>query len=46
VQRLADPAPNATLLSATAYTAAALLLVVPTFTVAAPIVKAVVHAVS
>jgi hypothetical protein len=46
VQRLADPAPNAALLSATAYTAAALLLVVPTFTVAAPIVKAVVHAVS
>ncbi|MEV6414470.1 M56 family metallopeptidase [Kribbella sp. NPDC051718] len=46
VQRLADPAPNATLLSVTAYTAAALLLVVPTFTVAAPIVKAVVHAVS
>lgn len=46
VQRLADPAPNATLLSTAAYTAAALLLVVPTFTVAAPIVKAVVHAVS
>jgi bla regulator protein blaR1 len=46
VQRLADPAPNAALLSAAAYTAAALLLVVPTFTVAAPIVKAVVHAVS
>ncbi|GAA0922834.1 M56 family metallopeptidase [Kribbella koreensis] len=46
VQRLADPAPNATLLSVAAYTAAALLLVVPTFTVAAPIVKAVVHAVS
>ncbi|MDX6265147.1 MAG: hypothetical protein QOH84_6835 [Kribbellaceae bacterium] len=46
VQRLADPAPNAPLLSATAYTAAALLLVVPTFTVAAPIVRAVVDAVS
>ncbi|GAA3562629.1 M56 family metallopeptidase [Kribbella ginsengisoli] len=46
VQRLADPAPNATLLSVAAYTTAALLLVVPTFTVAAPIVKAVVHAVS
>jgi hypothetical protein len=46
VQRLADPAPNAALLSTAAYTAAALLLVVPTFTVAAPIVKAVVHAVS
>nr|WP_203590813.1 M56 family metallopeptidase [Streptomyces sp. SID13031] len=46
VQRLADPAPNATLLSATAYTVAVLLLVVPTFTVAAPIVKAVVNAVS
>ncbi|MFI5713254.1 M56 family metallopeptidase [Kribbella sp. NPDC051620] len=46
VQRLADPAPNATLLSVAAYTAAALLLVVPTLTVAAPIVKAVVHAVS
>jgi Zn-dependent protease with chaperone function len=46
VQRLADPAPNSTLLSATAYTVAALLLVVPTFTVAAPIVKAVVNAVS
>jgi hypothetical protein len=46
VQRLADPAPNATLLAATTYTAAVLLLVVPTFTVAAPIVKAVVNAVS
>ncbi|WP_328326364.1 M56 family metallopeptidase [Kribbella sp. NBC_00382] len=46
VQRLADPAPNATLLSTAAYTAAVLLLVVPTFTVAAPIVKAVIHAVS
>lgn len=45
VQRLADPEPNSTLLSATAYTAAILLLVVPTFTVAAPIVKAVVNAV-
>ena len=46
VQRLADPEPNSTLLSAAAYTAAALLLVVPTITVAAPIVKAVVNAVS
>ena len=46
VQRLADPEPNSTLLAAAAYTAAVLLLVVPTFTVAAPIVKAVVSAVS
>lgn len=46
VQRLADPEPNSTLLAATAYTAAVLLLVVPTITVAAPIVRAVVNAVS
>jgi len=46
VQRLADPEPNSALLSTAAYTAAALLLVVPTITVAAPIVKAVVNAVS
>jgi Zn-dependent protease with chaperone function len=46
VQRLADPAPNSTLLAAAAYTAAVLLLVVPTFTVAAPIAKAVLNAVS
>lgn len=46
VQRLADPAPNSTLLAAAAYSAAVLLLVVPTFTVAAPIAKAVIDAVS
>lgn len=46
VQRLADPEPNSTLLAAAAYTAAVLLLVVPTITVAAPIVRAVVNAVS
>ncbi|WBQ07661.1 M56 family metallopeptidase [Kribbella sp. CA-293567] len=46
VQRLADPEPNSTLLAVTAYTAAVLLLVVPTFTVAAPIVRAVVDAVN
>lgn len=46
VQRLADPAPNSTLLAAAAYSAAVLLLVVPTFTVAAPIAKAVINAVS
>jgi Zn-dependent protease with chaperone function len=46
VQRLADPAPNSTLLAAAAYSAAVLLLVVPTFTVAAPIAKAVLNAVS
>ncbi|GAA1575146.1 M56 family metallopeptidase [Kribbella sancticallisti] len=46
VQRLADPEPDARLLSAATYTAAVLLLVVPTFTVAAPIVRAVVNAVS
>lgn len=45
VQRLADPEPNARLLSAVTYTGAVLLLVVPTITVAAPIVKAVVDAV-
>jgi Zn-dependent protease with chaperone function len=46
VQRLADPEPNAHLLSAATYTGAVLLLVVPTITVAAPIVRAVVNAVS
>ena len=46
VQRLADPAPSSTLLAAAAYSAAVLLLVVPTFTVAAPIAKAVLNAVS
>jgi len=46
VQRLADPEPGSTTLAVGTYSAAALLLVVPTFTVAAPIVKAIVHAVS
>lgn len=46
VQRLADPEPGNTALEASTYAVAALLLVVPTFTVAAPIVKAIVNAVS
>ena len=44
VQRLADPEPNHPLLAAGTYTVAVLLLVVPTITVAAPIVKALVDA--
>jgi hypothetical protein len=46
VQRLADPEPRYPWLSAATYTAAVLLLVVPTLTVAAPIVNALVNAVS
>jgi Zn-dependent protease with chaperone function len=46
VQRLADPEPNARLLSAVTYTGAVLLLVAPTFTVAAPIAIAVINALS
>jgi hypothetical protein len=46
VQRLSDPEPRYPLQSALTYAAAVLLLVIPTFTVAAPIVKAVVNAVS
>ena len=45
VQRLADTEPNHPLLAAGTYTAAVLLLVVPTVTVAAPIVQALVDAV-
>ncbi|HET6296506.1 MAG TPA: M56 family metallopeptidase [Kribbella sp.] len=45
VQRLAGPEPNHPLLAAGTYTVAVLLLVVPTITVAAPIVKALVDAV-
>jgi hypothetical protein len=45
VQRLADTEPNHPLLAAGIYTAAVLLLVVPTVTVAAPVVKALVDAV-
>ncbi|TWD72424.1 peptidase M48-like protein [Kribbella amoyensis] len=40
VQRLADPAPNYPLLAATTYAVAAALLIVPTVTVAAPILEA------
>jgi len=46
VQRLSDPEPGYTLLSAATYAAAGALLVVPTITVAAPIVKAIVNAVT
>jgi hypothetical protein len=46
VQRLADPEPRYPWLSAATYTAAAALLVVPTITVAAPLVEAIVNAVS
>lgn len=44
VQRLADPEPYYPWLSAATYTAAVLLLVVPTLTVAAPIVQALANA--
>jgi Zn-dependent protease with chaperone function len=46
VQRLADPEPRYPLLSAGTYAVAVGLLVLPTVTVAAPIVKAIVDAVS
>jgi hypothetical protein len=46
VQRLADPEPQERLLSAATYAGAAALLILPTFTVAAPIVTAIVNAVS
>jgi Zn-dependent protease with chaperone function len=46
VQRLADPVPPYRLLSAATYTAAAALLVLPTVTVAAPILEALADAVS
>jgi hypothetical protein len=46
VQRLADPEPRYPWLSAATYAAAVALLVVPTITVAAPIVKAIVNAVT
>jgi hypothetical protein len=46
VQRLAGPAPNESRLSAVTYAAAAALLILPTITIAAPIVKAIVDAVS
>jgi len=44
VRRLADPEPNHPVLAAATYTTAVLLLVVPTFTVAAPILKALADA--
>ena len=46
VQRLADPEPRYPWLSAGTYAVAVGLLVLPTVTVAAPIVKAIVNAVS
>ena len=46
VQRLADPDPNNALLAAGTYAVAAALLILPTITVAAPLVKAIVDAVS
>ena len=46
VQRLADPEPQERWLSAVTYAAAAALLILPTVTVAAPIVTAIVNAVS
>jgi hypothetical protein len=46
VQRLADPEPRYPWLSAATYAAAVALLVVPTITVAAPIVKAIINALS
>jgi hypothetical protein len=45
VQRLADADPNHPLLAAGTYTVAVLLLVTPTVTVAAPILKAIVNAI-
>jgi Zn-dependent protease with chaperone function len=45
VQRLADREPNHPLLAVSTYAAAVLLLVVPTITVAVPVIKALVHAV-
>ena len=44
VQRLADPEPNHPVMASATYTTAVLLLVVPTFTVATPILKAVANA--
>jgi hypothetical protein len=46
VQRLADPEPPERWLSAATYAAAAALLVLPTVTVAAPILKALANAVN
>jgi len=46
VQRLAEPPPNERWLSVVTYAGAATLLVLPTVTVAAPIVTAIVDAVS
>jgi len=46
IQRLADPEPRYPWLSAATYASAAALLVLPTVTVAAPILKAVAEAVS
>lgn len=46
VQRLADPEPRYPLLSVATYAAAAALLILPTITVAAPILKAVLNAIS
>ena len=46
VQRLADPEPSERWLSAVTYAGAVALLVLPTITVAAPIVTAIVNAVS
>ncbi|TCC44523.1 M56 family peptidase [Kribbella capetownensis] len=46
VQRLADPEPSNTWLAACTYAVAAALLILPTITVAAPLVKAIVSAVS
>jgi hypothetical protein len=44
VQRLADPEPRHPVLSAATYTAAVALLVLPTITVAAPVLKALADA--
>ena len=46
VQRLADPEPRERWLSTAIYAAAAALLILPTITVAAPVVTAIVNAVS
>jgi hypothetical protein len=46
VERLADPAPDERVLATLTYAGAVTLLVLPTITIAAPIVKAIVEAVS
>jgi beta-lactamase regulating signal transducer with metallopeptidase domain len=46
VERLADPAPDERVLATLTYAGAVTLLVLPTITIAAPIVKAIVDAVS